>query len=745
MINLTGVKKSILTVRTGKQEKRSMKKRLLGILLSFVMMLTMVPVLSQAAYAEDDPSEEFVTTDTEQKVYEREHTKITVTAPGDEQGFALYESAGGIAVIDVLNEDIVITKVECTKGYGEFTDLNPSAGNVTSVVGDVATIDGINAARLTLKSNTLVNINNVKVYYAPAYQLWVGKTQVTSVNKGNVLAGDPVNDGKVSYDPENNKLTLKGADISGENGNYTKDQADVCSTIRTSLADLTINVTSDSTVTGPGAGADWTYGYGIFARECNLTITGEGELTASDSSNRYSAGVRAKKVVLNGRLAASGETTEDSSIGAGVAVTENITISEGAELTAAGIGKRGTAIYGEGQSPTLINKIPGAGWTNAEGTEGHANIAVNNTGQDLSSLKDYKKVNFPEYILWVKGVQVTGANKDNVLAGDPVNDGKVSYDSGKNILTLKGANITAGKDQLHNDSAIYYGDNDKELIINATEASTVKSEGSASASGINSQGNLTVNGTLSVSANDIGITCSGDKLTVNGKVTVTGADKGVLLGSGGEITVNNGAELSASGDTVGIAAVSAKGVLKINEGAKVSAVGEELGAIDAIVKNAIAGTAWTNRDGTAGETAIEVNADRELGEKYKRVQFPAVEPVVTQYTITYDLNGGTLDGQTGIVTKKIDAGTVITLPAPARDGYTFDYWEGSKYNAGDKYTVTGDHTFKAVWKTGAGGDGKKGSGTKTGDENALGAWIVLMLAALAGTTGMAFARKRKGE
>jgi LPXTG-motif cell wall-anchored protein len=41
-----------------------------------------------------------------------------------------------------------------------------------------------------------------------------------------------------------------------------------------------------------------------------------------------------------------------------------------------------------------------------------------------------------------------------------------------------------------------------------------------------------------------------------------------------------------------------------------------------------------------------------------------------------------------------------------------------------------------------GGSSKKG--VNTGDENALGAWIVLMLAALAGTTGMVFARKRKG-
>ena len=69
--------------------------------------------------------------------------------------------------------------------------------------------------------------------------------------------------------------------------------------------------------------------------------------------------------------------------------------------------------------------------------------------------------------------------------------------------------------------------------------------------------------------------------------------------------------------------------------------------------------------------------------------------------------------------------------------------------------MNGDHTFKAVWKTAAGGNGSKGDskggsssgkkGVNTGDENTLGAWIVLLMAALAGTTGMVFARKRRND
>ena len=66
-------------------------------------------------------------------------------------------------------------------------------------------------------------------------------------------------------------------------------------------------------------------------------------------------------------------------------------------------------------------------------------------------------------------------------------------------------------------------------------------------------------------------------------------------------------------------------------------------------------------------------------------------------TITYDLNGGMLNGKSGKVTVDAEYGSKIILPAPTRDGYLFDYWEGSRYEAGDEYTVTEDHTLKAIW------------------------------------------------
>ena len=94
------------------------------------------------------------------------------------------------------------------------------------------------------------------------------------------------------------------------------------------------------------------------------------------------------------------------------------------------------------------------------------------------------------------------------------------------------------------------------------------------------------------------------------------------------------------------------------------------------------------------------------------------DPEKATYTIKYDLNGGTLDGQTGVITEQHKEGEVITVKdAPTRAGYKFDYWEGSKLYPGDKYTVTEDHTLKAVWsKNTASGTGSSttSSGSSSG-------------------------------
>jgi uncharacterized repeat protein (TIGR02543 family) len=80
---------------------------------------------------------------------------------------------------------------------------------------------------------------------------------------------------------------------------------------------------------------------------------------------------------------------------------------------------------------------------------------------------------------------------------------------------------------------------------------------------------------------------------------------------------------------------------------------------------------------------------------------------VTQYTITFNINGGT---GTTPATQTINAGAGLTLPAGSgfsRSGYTFGGWNtqasgtGTNYSAGASYTPTGDITLYAKWTAAA--------------------------------------------
>ena len=118
------------------------------------------------------------------------------------------------------------------------------------------------------------------------------------------------------------------------------------------------------------------------------------------------------------------------------------------------------------------------------------------------------------------------------------------------------------------------------------------------------------------------------------------------------------------------------------------------------------------------------------------------------HKISYDLNGGTLDGKTGVITVEAEEGSVITIPdAPTREGYNFLYWKGSEYHPGDEYTVDGDHTFTAQWQLVIKDEPKKDETTKkdkntpsTGDEADPMLWMAICMLSL---SGVIFIKKRK--
>ena len=79
---------------------------------------------------------------------------------------------------------------------------------------------------------------------------------------------------------------------------------------------------------------------------------------------------------------------------------------------------------------------------------------------------------------------------------------------------------------------------------------------------------------------------------------------------------------------------------------------------------------------------------------------------VNQYTITYDLAGGTAEGNLDTYTVETDA---FTLKNPTRPGYTFTGWSGTGLTGEDNLTVTiqkgstGNRSYTAHWRYNGGG------------------------------------------
>ena len=141
------------------------------------------------------------------------------------------------------------------------------------------------------------------------------------------------------------------------------------------------------------------------------------------------------------------------------------------------------------------------------------------------------------YDLWVGGVQVTSANAGNVLEGDAVNDGKVSYDADTKTLTLSGANIEAGH-EIGGQSATVYTTDD--LVL--TGSGSMGGEGIYFGIYAEGEKSLTLNGDFSFTGVINGIyTFDGNELFIEGgDVTAAGGTKGIFASRNSSIIINGG-------------------------------------------------------------------------------------------------------------------------------------------------------------------------------------------------------------
>ena len=160
--------------------------------------------------------------------------------------------------------------------------------------------------RVKASGNVLAS-DSVSVIVPFGYGVWVGNTQITSANKGNVQTG-------VTYNPATKTLTLNGATITGAaNRAYTSAINDACGIYSTHA--LTINLVGSNTVSGAETSP---YGnYGIFVSG-KLTFTSDrnGSIIVSggastNNGNAWVPGVYASGITVNNcNVTASGGTAE---------------------------------------------------------------------------------------------------------------------------------------------------------------------------------------------------------------------------------------------------------------------------------------------------------------------------------------------------------------------------------------------------------------------------------------------------
>ena len=205
-----------------------------------------------------------------------------------------------------------------------------------------------------------------------------------------------------------------------------------------------------------------------------------------------------------------------------------------------------------------------------------------------------------------------------------------SYVASTHTLTLNGYNYNG-----YDDGVTYSGSDPLTIsLIGTNSITTSKNDGhgiccrsNGTALRISGEGSLDVSATANVSPQyGAGIYFVGDIEFAGGTVRTSGTWG--IYNHDHHVTVSGG-EVYATGTNCGVYTKNG-GMLYITGGKLVATGNSQAIAQDgsSYTRNSIAGTGWTNTEGTEGETAIPINTDGEQKLTYKKVQFPA-DPVAS--------------------------------------------------------------------------------------------------------------------
>ena len=135
-------------------------------------------------------------------------------------------------------------------------------------------------------------------------------------------------------------------------------------------------------------------------------------------------------------------------------------------------------------------------------------------------------------------------------------------------------------------------------------------------------------------------------------------------------------------------------------------VGATLPAADDMTYTGHTFKGWYDNEGLTGSPVTAIGGT-EMGNKEYWAKWE-----INQYTITYDLAGGTVEGNPDTYTVEMDT---FTLRNPTRPGYTFTGWSGTGLDGENNMTVTipkgstGERRYTAHWRYNGGSSGGSSS------------------------------------
>lgn len=453
-----------------------MKKRILSMILSLIMIVGMLPITSFAM-----------------------NISVSVNINGDEKTIIL-----DVEPNDTM--DAVKMKIQAKEGILPESQVLLFNGRRLE--------DGKTLSDYNIRKESVLNL-------VIKYAVWVGDIRVTSENKNNI---DPEH-GSASYDPETKTLTLNGY-VYKENINNDSDESKTNSYgiyigKNISEGEFTIKLADNSV---NEINIDGSYSKSINAEGLDLEICGRG--TLKTNSTIYANSISIKDVTLetdikdyedgnaifsdNGPINITDSHITTTGVGTdilckGELTFKNSTLSfrqANSRISATGAIKfENSSLYLTSQNNELIHSEKGI-----EVDDEHemlASTVLDDTPTEIfyqGRISEYRTISVTEkavalekYNIRIADKEITSENKDDIFG-----DGTASYDSNTRTLILSGF---SSKDH-HADNFMNY------IEISAEgEVSIEAKEG-------------TVNNITDIS-NHIGIYCYGDTdLTVKGSGTL---------------------------------------------------------------------------------------------------------------------------------------------------------------------------------------------------------------------------------